>query len=49
MLLYLAEHHENRIFSLKCRITFWLEFNQSLLDFCNVVELRLMFMLLYTP
>ena len=38
--------HQNNIFSLKCCITASPEFNQSLIDFCNFVDLRLMFMLL---
>jgi len=39
---------ENRIFSLKCCITAFREFNQSLLDFFNFVDLQLIFTLLQT-
>jgi len=37
--------HENRFFSLQCCITALTEFNQSLLDFPNFVDLKLIFML----
>jgi len=44
-----TQKHENRFFSLKRCITAFPEFNQSLLDFFNFVDLQLIFTLLYTP
>jgi len=38
--------HENRIFALKCYIRASLVFNQSLLDFFNLVDLQVMLALL---
>jgi len=40
---------ENHIFALKRCITAFPEFNQSLFDFFNFVELQLIFTLLQTP
>jgi len=40
LLHYLAKQ-EDRIFSLKCYITAFKEFNQSLFDFFNFVEMQL--------
>jgi len=44
-----TQKHENATFSLKRCIAAFPEFNQSLLDFFNCVDLQLIFMLLSTP
>ena len=41
-----TQKRENQIFSIKCCITAFPEFNQSLLDFFNFVDLQLIFTLL---
>jgi len=48
LLHYLAKHGKTKkcIFSLKCCIIAFPEFNQSLLDFFSFVEMQLIFKLL---